>query len=432
MIRSAAEMTLDALLLRNFAIALFIGALVGIEREKKKSKEKENGIGGLRTFILFAEVGAIAAWLSVETQTPMVFVGIGALVTALVLAGYAFHARANPDAYGLTTEVAALGVYLLGGAVLFGHAEVAVALAIVTSAILAFKDPLHQAVEKLGRDDIFAGLKLLVATFIVLPLLPNRAIDPWDALNPYKLWWLVILISSLSLVGYAAVRWLGTERGTSLTGFFGGLVSSTAVTLSFSRRSKEEPKLADALATGILLAWSVMFIRVLVEVAVVNAAMLPKIAVPLVTMGLTGLTVALVLYRASATATKAPADKPQQEVVLKNPFSLTSAVKFGAFFAAVLLVVKLVQSLLPGQGLYLVAALAGLTDVDAITLSMANYAKSGGDENIAVGAITIAALTNTVVKCSLIVSLAAPALKTRMLVATGLIIVGGGVAFFAS
>lgn len=425
-------MTLDALLFRNFAIALFIGALVGIEREKKQSREKEIGIGGIRTFILFAQTGAIAAWLAIETQTPLVFVGIGALVTSIVIAGYWIHARASPEAHGLTTEVAALAVYLLGGAVLFGHAEVAVALAIVTSAVLAFKDPLHEAVGKLGREDLYAGVKLLIATFIVLPLLPDQAVDPWGALNPYKLWWLVILISSLSLVGYVAVRWLGSERGTSLTGFFGGLVSSTAVTLSFSRRSKEEPKLADALATGILLAWSVMFARVLVEVAVVNASLLPRLAVPLVTMGLSALVVALVLYRASATAAKGPADRPQPEVVLKNPFSLTSAVKFGAFFAAVLLVVKLVQSLLPGQGLYLVAALAGLTDVDAITLSMANYAKGGGDTTIAVGSITLAALTNTVVKCSLILSLAAPALKTRMLVATAFVLVGGGVAFFAS
>lgn len=424
-------MTLDATLLRNFAIALFIGALVGIEREQKKNAERENGIGGLRTFILFAQAGALGAWLSIEMSEPLVFVGIGALVTGAILTGYVFHARANPQAYGLTTEVAALVTFLLGGAVLLGHAEVAVALAIVTSAVLAFKDPMHGAVEKLGRDDLYAGLKLLIATFIVLPLLPNRPIDPWDALNPYKLWWLVILISSLSLVGYVAVRWLGSERGTSLTGFFGGLVSSTAVTLSFSRRSKEEPKLADALATGILLAWTVMFARVVVEVAVVNAAILPRLAVPMVTMGLVTIVVALVLYRASAKS-KTEEKKPEQEVKLKNPFSLTSAAKFGAFFAVVLLVVKVVQTLLPGQGLYLVAALAGLTDVDAITLSMANYAKGGGDVGIAVGAITIAALTNTLVKCGLIVSLAAPALKGRMAVATGLIVVAGGVAFFAS
>ena len=425
-------MTLDATLLRNFAIALFIGALIGIEREKKKSEEQQdNGIGGLRTFILFAQAGALGAWFSVELQAPMVFVGIGVLVTAVIAMGYYFHAKQNPKSYGLTTEVAAVVTYLLGGAVLFGHAEVAVALAIVTSATLAFKGPMHGAVQKMGHDDLYAGLKLLIATFIVLPLLPNEPVDPWEALNPYKLWWLVILISSLSLVGYVAVRWLGSERGTSLTGLFGGLVSSTAVTLSFSRRSKEEPVLADALATGILLAWVVMFGRVIVEVAVVNRDILLQVAIPMVTMGLVTLVIALVLYRASASA-RAGEKRPEQEVKLKNPFSLTSAAKFGAFFAVVLLVVKVVQSLVPAKGLYLVAALAGLTDVDAITLSMANYAKGGGDAAIAVGSITIAALTNTLVKCVLIVSLAAPALKGRMLAATALILAAGGVAFFAA
>lgn len=430
MIRSRRSVSLDATLLRNFAIALFIGALVGIEREKKKLEEKDSGTGGLRTFILFAEAGAVGAWLSIVTQTPMLFVGIGALTTAVIIAGYWLHVRAKPEAYGLTTEVAAVVVYLLGGAVLFGYAEVAVALAIVTSAVLAFKDPLHGAVGKLGRDDLYAGLKLLLATFIVLPLLPDEAIDPWGALNPYKLWWLVILISSLSLVGYIAVRWLGHERGTSLTGLFGGLASSTAVTLSFARRSKEAPALASALATGVLLAWAVSFGRVLVEVAVVHSALLPRVAVPVATMGVLTMMVAVLLYRASARAGKS-ADAKAQDVPLKNPFSLTSAIKFGAFFAVILLLVKLAESHASDQGLYLVALLAGASDVDAITLSMANYAKYGGDANIAVNSITLAAIANTVAKCGLIAALATPALKGRMAAATALIVAGGGIALAA-
>ena len=143
---------------------------------------------------------------------------------------------------GLTTEVAALVVFLLGAMVMLGHAELAIGLGVVTAAVLAYKQPLHGFVDKLGWDDVYAGLRLLIATFIALPLLPNEPIDPWGALNPYSLWLLVILISSLSLVGYVLTRLLGPARGTALTGLTGGLVSSTAVTLSFAKEGRDNPQ----------------------------------------------------------------------------------------------------------------------------------------------------------------------------------------------
>lgn len=411
----------------DFAIALFIGALVGIEREKKAAGEESKGIGGLRTFILFAEAGALAAWLAVRLQSHWIFIGAGMCVTAAVLAGYLVHARLHPEAHGLTTEIAAIVVYLLGGATLYGFQALAVALAIATSALLAYKQPLHGLVGRLGQDDLYAGLKLLIATFIVLPVLPNKTVDPWDALNPYKMWWLVILIASLSLVGYVASRWLGAERGIPLTGLFGGLVSSTAVSLSFARRSREASSggdLANALATGLLLSWTVMFGRVLVTVAVVNAALLPHLLVSMVTMGLLALGCAALFYRKSRTAPPASASA----VPLKNPFSLTSAIKFALFFTAVLLVVKVVQKYLPERGLYAVAGLAGLTDVDAITLSMADQAKAAVEPRVAVIAITIAAVSNTLVKCGLVVVLGTRALRTRILIASGVVLAGGAIA----
>src|SRR5215468_1072501 len=221
----------------NFGTALLIGALVGIEREKRKSAEAEPGIGGLRTFILLALLGAIAGWLSEALHMPALFVAVVIVVSAAVLAGYVLAARADPEALGITTESAAITVCLLGAMTTLGDRELAVALGVVTAAVLAYKQPLHGLVEKINWDDIFAGLRLLIATFIVLPLLPNHPVDPWGALNPYSLWLLVLLISSLSLIGYVGSRWLGADRGIVLTGLTGGLVSSTAVTLSFARQS---------------------------------------------------------------------------------------------------------------------------------------------------------------------------------------------------
>jgi uncharacterized membrane protein (DUF4010 family) len=312
-----------------------------------------------------------------------------------------------------------------------GYRELAVALAIVTAAVLAYKQPLHGLVEKIDWDDIFAGLRLLIATFIVLPLLPSRAVDPWGALNPYSLWLLVLLISSLSLVGYVASRWLGADRGIVLTGLTGGLVSSTAVTLSFARQSREDSRKATAytLACGVLLAWCIMFGRVIAEVLVVNRALVTRVLIPFVMMGAAAAIAAWISFRRGASAADRTAAKAK-EVRLRNPFSLTEASKFGAFFAVVLLVVKLVQIRFPGKGLYMVAGLAGMTDVDAITLSMAEYARSG-DAHVAVNAIVLATLTNTTVKCGIVAVLGGAVLRRPVLIATGAILAAAAIGAIA-
>ena len=278
---------LDLGTIRNFGTALLIGALVGIEREKHKLAKAEAGIGGLRTFILVALLGAIAGWLADALHMPALFVAVVVVVGAAVLTGYVLAARTQPESLGITTESAAITVCLLGAMATLGYRELAVALGIVTAAVLAYKQPLHGLVAKLNWDDIYAGLRLLIATFIVLPLLPDRVVDPWGALNPYSLWLLVLLISSLSLIGYVGSRWLGADRGIVLTGLTGGLVSSTAVTLSFARQSREDARTATCytLASGLLLAWCVMFGRVIVEVAVVNRALVARVLVPFATMG---------------------------------------------------------------------------------------------------------------------------------------------------
>jgi uncharacterized membrane protein (DUF4010 family) len=400
----------------DFATALLIGALIGVEREKRKSEGLE-GIGGLRTFILFALIGAVAGFLSRGGGVPWVLLAAALPVTALVFAGYSLLSRAARDGtFGLTTETAAVAVFLLGAMIMLGHRELAIGLGVVTAAALAYKQPLHGLVAKLGWDDVYAGVRLLIATFIILPLLPDRTLDPWDALNPYKLWLLVILISSLSLVGYVATRWLGTGHGTVLTGIAGGLVSSTAVTLAFARRGRDEPAAGAALACGILLAWTVMFGRVLVLVLAVNVDLVYLLLPPFAAMGLLTLLAAWLRYRRSG-ATAEPQDVP-----LRNPFSLTAAVQFALIFAAVLLLVKVTQFYFPGGGVYIVAALAGLTDVDAITLSMAEYAKDNSP-TVAAIAVVIAALSNTVVKCGMVATLGGSALRRPILLTTAGVIV---------
>ena len=383
----------------GFGIAILIGALIGIEREKRQRAEGEESAAGLRTFILLAIAGALSAWLAIESGEMWIFAGAGMACALLILAGYASHVRIAPHSFGLTTEIAGVVTFLLGGTVLFGYPQLAVGLAIATSALLAFRKTLHGIVERLGWDDIFAGLKLLIVIFIVLPVVPRHAVDPWGALNPYQLTWLVIFIAGISFLGYLASRWMGAGRGAAVTGLVGGLVSSTAVTLSLSRQSRDasDDAGATALAAGVLLSWMVMFVRVVIEAAVVNPSLTGVLALPMGAMAvIAGLGATLLLVRRRGGAASGGA-----ALALKSPFSLAFAIKFAALLAVITLVVDLVSDRAPGAGVFLVSAVAGIADVDAITLSLAAKARETG-AGPAVAAIAVAVLSNTLVKCGFV------------------------------
>jgi uncharacterized membrane protein (DUF4010 family) len=415
---------LDMAALQAFGIALLIGALIGLEREKHRASEGNDASAGLRTFIVVAEVGAVAGWLAQTLASPWIIAMALGAVALVVVAGYVMAARGGSPELGLTTEIAMVLVCLLGAMTTVGQSSLAIALAVVTAAVLAYKQSLHGLVERLGWDDVYAGLRLLIAAFIVLPLLPDRAIDPWGALNPASLWRLVLLISGLSLVGYVGTRWLGERKGAALTGLTGGLASSTAVTLAFARQSREagESGSARMLAGGMLLAWAVMFVRVVIEVFVVNPALVVRVLPPFLAMAGAGAVFALTLTFGGPPAGRARSIR--EDVRLENPFSLTAAMKFAAFFAVVLVVVKLAQRHFPGNGLYVVAALAGFTDVDAITLSMAEQARSG-DPTVAVRAIVIAAVANTLAKAGMAAALGSAGLRRHALVPTAAVLAAG-------
>jgi uncharacterized membrane protein (DUF4010 family) len=416
---------MDLEVARNFLVALLIGALVGIDRERKKAAESGRSFGGIRTHILFALIGAASAHLAHESGSPWLLAIALAVVGGAVVAGYVRSSRGPDEPYGLTSEMAAIAVFLLGAMAVAGEAELAVALGVVTSAVLAFKQPLHGAVQRLDTADVFAGLKLLIASFIVLPLLPDTTIDPWQAINPYKLWLLVVLISALSLAGYVAVRWLGSARGSAITGLAGGLVSSTATTLNFARSSRDDANGdGHTLSAGILLAWLMMFARMAVLIAVINRPLLAAAWPPIAVMGAVTGAFAVWHYRAGLARTRADA----RPLAVHNPFSLTAAARFGALFAAVLLVVKLAQRYAPEHGVYVVAALAGSVDVDAITLSMADATRSADRFASASAAIVIAAIANTAVKCAAVLALGSGRVRAQVGIASAALLVASGIA----
>lgn len=414
-------MDLDAEILLRFAVALGIGAMLGTEREVRKG-EQTRGLSGLRTFTVIALLGGVCAFASVRFATPALFLaGLGCvLATELVRL-----VRAAPDpgeGLAVTGTYAALATFLLAGLAVHGQLLLAVALGVAAALVLALKAPLHSAIGKLAGDDVVAGLQLLAATFVILPLLPAAPVDPWGVLHLRSLWLLVILIATLSLLGYAASRSLGDERGAVVTGLFGGIVSSTAVTLAFARRSRDVPVQALALAAGILVAWGSMPVRMLIEVAVVNPRLVLPMLPPCVGMALPGAAFAIWLVRRGSGSRRAATRPP-----MKTPFSLPQAVQFALLFAVVQLAVEAAQRFdLPG-GLLLVSALAGATDVDAITLTLAQRSLDGLSLEAATSAAVVAALTNTVIKAGFAVALGAPALRRAVAWAALAVIAGAGI-----
>ncbi len=346
---------------------------------------------GVRTFaaLSLTGFGAALAADSYPLLVPVALAGVCLLVIAM-------YRRTPAAGQGITTEMAAIAVCVLG--MLCRHQpHAAGVVALVLTVILSSKRFTHATVRKMRRVELTDTLKFLVVILIVLPILPNRALDPYDAFNPYKVGFLVVLISGISFVGYFLTRILGAQRGLGLTGVLGGLTSSTAVTAAMAAEAKRQPELRAVCAFSTVAANATMFLRVLVVVAVLDRALAMQLAWSMGGMTLAGVGASLVLWLVASKSSRAGG--PQTGVKLKNPFSLGPALKFGAFFVAVLFVARLAKLWFGNRGLYGAAALSGLADVDAITLSIAEQtAASTLVRKIGAIGITIAVVSNSVVK----------------------------------
>lgn len=410
----------DRELLVRLAVALGLGLFVGLERERTRAGE--TGFAGVRTFGLVALVGALAGHLQAQGIVPWAVLGVFAAVSGLVVASYVLTAPRGD--VGITTEVAAVFTFLLGVLCSAGQLALASALAVVVALVLALRERLHALARRLDANDVQATLKFAIIALIVLPLVPDTSLGPppFDVVTPYKIWRMIVLISAVDFAGYVLVKFVGPEHGTGLTGLLGGIVSSTALTLGFARRSRSEPGLSTPLAAGIVLAWSVMFVRVLVIVSALVPPLLPHLALGLGIPTLTAFGAAFVLWRRSR------AHPTSRVEATSNPFELVQAVKFGLLFGAVLVVVRAVGSNLGATGLYVTGAIAGLTDVDAIALSMAELARGAPDQAaVAARTIEIAVVANTVFKGGLVFVLGAREMRPAIVAVTVALAVASGI-----
>ena len=397
---------------------LAIGLLIGIERGWVQREFGEGQrIAGVRTYALLGLLGGMVGVLSLRVGVPVLGVGVVA-VTIVIVAAYVMDFRSGGD-IGITSAVAALSTFVFAAAAGLGHTEVAGAAAVVMVLLLNLKPELHGWVERISRDELKAVFQLLLLSVVLLPILPDQDYGPWGALNPRTIWWLVVLVAGLSFVGYLAMRLVGAKRGILATGLFGGLASSTALTLHYSRLARRTDQLVPALAGGILLASATMPLRMLLIIAVIEWQLVPDLVLPLLAMGFVGAATAPWLARRSPRADTEGAS------ALGNPVALRPALAFGAMLAIILLLTAAVRAWFGSLGVLAAAAVSGIANVDAITVSLA---RMGDGKTVAAAGIVLATATNSLAKAAATRAFGSRALARAAAPALVLTAAGGGLA----
>jgi len=340
----------------DLAIALGLGLLVGLQQERVASP-----LAGLRTFGLVSLGGAVSAVLAMQTSAWVVIAGLLAVTAFMVTGNFMLLRGEEPDP-GQTTEVAVVVTFLVGALAVAGPTEVAIVCGATTAMLLHLREELHAWVGKLTDRDVRAIMQFVVISLVVLPVLPDRAFGPYHVVNPRQVWWMVVLIVGLNLAGYAAFRLFGQRAGTVLAGVLGGVISSTATTVGYARQTRAQ-KGRDAVAVVVVwVASGVVFVRIMLEIGAVAPSFLPVAGGPLAIMLALFVVVAAIVWKSGTAPSDIPIDPG-------NPTELRPAILFGAIYAAVIFVVAAAEDLLGDAGLYAAAAVSGLTDVDALTLS---------------------------------------------------------------
>jgi len=406
--------------LERLLVAMLVGFLVGLDRERAEARKEHALFAGVRTFPVIALAGAIPMLLE-DRVGPALLVATFLAIAAVAVVSYvrtSAHGR-----IGATTEMAALATFLLGALAGAGQLVVAGAAGVALAVLLVGKPRLEAFSNALTTEEIMAALELAVITVIVLPLLPDRGYGPWQALNPREIWIVVVLVSALSFVGFVAMRVLGPGRGMAITGAVGGLVSSTAITISMAERSHAGA--ARPAAAAAVLASTIMCVRMAALAGAVDPGILPRLLPILTVMAVAGGAAAWLMGRGAAGRT------PAVDGTLTNPFSLKAALTFAALYTLVLLGVRVAEEHLGAGGLYLASALSAIVSVDAPTVALARLGAGPTGWAAPAAAIGVVAVTNTMVKFGIAVAYGAGSFRSRVATALGVMSVLGGLAGLA-
>jgi uncharacterized membrane protein (DUF4010 family) len=399
-------------------VALLIGLLIGLDRERAESRKKHRSFAGVRTFPLIALAGCVP--MLIDGWVGLLLATAGFLAVSSIAVISYLRASAAGD-IGATTEVAAVGTYLLGVLAGQGNLLVAGAAGVAVAILLVAKPELEGFSRALTREELSSALEFAVITVIVLPLLPNRGFGPWAVLNPREIWLVVVLVTGFSFAGFIAMRLLGTRLGLVLAGAIGGLVSSTAVTLSLAQRSRADRSLAYPAGAAAILASVVMCIRIAVIAAAVNPHVLPRLSPVLGAMALVG---GLAVWRGARSHTAGAAESGRQ---VRNPFSLPQALVFAVIYSGALLIARGAKEWQGSAGLFPAAALSALADVDAITIAVVRMGPGDTLWRVPAAAVSLAAAVNTMVKMGLALGFGSARFRSYVAIGLGLM-AGAGIA----
>ena len=395
----------------QLGIALGLGLLIGLQRERAGG-----GVAGIRTFPLICVLGAVCALLARGYGVWLVPAGLVVLGALMVAGNIARRGEAHP---GATSEIAALLTYCIGALLVLGSTALAIALGGIVALLLYWKGPLHRFAQRIGEDELRAVFRLVLIGLVVLPLLPDRAYGPYDVLNPFRIWLVVVLIVGISLAGYVAARLLGRQTGAIVAGALGGVISSTATTVGYARQTGRERGSSSLAAVVIMVASTVVFVRVALEVAITAPGVLHSVLPQLGVMtGIMGLVSAAAYLSGRGQGARSPESS--------DPTDLPAAVGFGLLYAAVLFAVAAARQYFGDRGLYFVAALSGLTDMDAITLSTAGMMEAGRiDLDTGWRMILVGGLSNIVFKGGVVAIVGSRQLLRRIAILFGVSLLGG-------
>ena len=419
-------------LIWRLSIALAIGLLIGLERGWQARGEAEGErAAGVRTHALTALLGGVwGAIVYPYGANGVIAIAVVFIAFSAVMAFFRLREIEHEHTFGATTIVALMLAFSLGAFAVIGEEFAAVAAAVATTTLLAFKSYLHGWLKRLTWPELQSALSLLVMSFILLPVLPNHAIDRWDAINPFELWLLTVLIGVIAFVGYVAVKIVGYRRGVAVAGMAGGLASSTAATAAMARLVDERPEQVNVLAVGALFANAVMAPRVMLLLGVINTDLAQRLAGPLVAIGVIYATSGVLLMRRGVSG-DAPAES-ENVLTIENPLDFLAVLKFGAFLAVVM-VLSRVASLFAGRvGVFALAAVSGVADVDPIALSMARH---GADEigmSAAAVAVLVALVSNTLSKTAMAAMIGGAGMGLRFGAVSLIALAAAAVALFAA
>ncbi|WP_217349130.1 MgtC/SapB family protein [Algoriphagus sp. A40] len=392
-------------------VAVGIGSVIGLERQYTAMKEKSQGFAGIRTFVFLVLLGFVAAVFNF-LFSPWVYVAIFLGVSIMIASTYWFTASQGDR--GSTTEFSSLLAFVLGSLTLIGLIEISLMITVLTVLVLSSKFRIRTIVGMITAEEMYDFIRFVVIALLIFPFLPDQNFGPYNVLNPKEIGWVIILTSGLGLVGYILTKFLGANKGILLGGIVGGLVSSTAVTWVYAKKSKENESLSASCATAILAASSIMFIRVLIWTFIFNQTLFNRLlpAIGLVFLSAIGITLFIFFKRQNQKNT-------ETEIPLKKPLDLKNALVFGVIYSVILLVVSYANENLGESGTLVSSAVAGFSDIDAITISISKMTGVKLDLGIAALAILIASISNTLVKMGIGIYAGSKTLRKNLLIGYG-------------